>query len=114
MRGCSLPPPILTHYLRSLLVSVLVIVTVTNGMEKAPALEFSDSWHEIGSTRGRDTFFVLVKASSPVEMFGSFLFFVSAIPTPCGRLVHCKLLGVSGSPAENKISPKLSPSPLLL
>lgn len=62
MRGCSLPPPILTYDLRSLLVSVVVTVTVTNGMEKAPAVEFSDSRHEIGSTRGRDMFSVLVKA----------------------------------------------------
>lgn len=62
MCGCSLSPPTLTYYLRSLLVSVVVTVTVTNGTEKAPAVEFSDSRHEIGSTRGRDMFSVWVKA----------------------------------------------------
>lgn len=49
------------HYLCSLLVSVVVIVTVTNDTEKTPAMVLSDSRHEIGSTRGRDMFFVLVK-----------------------------------------------------
>lgn len=61
-------PPILTYDSRSLLVSVVVIVTLTNDMEMAPAMEFSDSRHEIGSTRGRDMVFVLVKALSQGDL----------------------------------------------
>lgn len=63
MHGCMdvLFPPSSLTILCSLLVSVVVIVRVTNDTEKAPAIVFSDSWHEIGSTREGGMFFVLVK-----------------------------------------------------